>query len=64
MKQHDLIRHLLSHGCRLRREGAGHSFYENPVIHKASAVPRHSEINTFTARKICKDLQIPPPKQR
>ncbi len=28
---------------------------------KTSAVPRHTEINDDLARKICKDLGVPPP---
>lgn len=61
MKRFDLIRHLEQHGCVLFREGANHSVYLNPATRKTSTVPRHREINDFLARKICKDLQIPPP---
>lgn len=64
MKRRDLIRHIQRHGCRLRREGGSHSIYENPSNGKYSAVPRHSEINTFTARGICDDLGVPPPGGR
>jgi len=28
-------------------------------IERASIVPRHTEINEFLTRKICKDLEIP-----
>jgi hypothetical protein len=31
VKKRDLERHLLAHGCRLIREGAGHEMWENPV---------------------------------
>ena len=31
---------------------------------RLSAVPRHREVNNFTARNVCKDLGIPPPAQR
>ena len=61
MKRIDLIRHLEQHGCVLFREGANHSVFINPATRKTSTVPRHREINDFLARKICKDLQIPPP---
>jgi len=61
MKRRELIRHLESHGCNLLREGANHSIYVNRPAQKASAVPRHREINEFLARKICRDLQIPEP---
>jgi len=61
MKRRDLIRHLENHGCALLREGWRHSIYVNPAINATSAVPRHSEINEFLARRICRDLQIPEP---
>jgi len=59
VKRRELIRHLESHGCELLREGARHSVYVNRRARKASAVPRHSEINDFLANKICRDLQVP-----
>lgn len=59
MKRHDLIRHLESQGCYLLREGRRHSVYINPAAGVASAVPRHTEINGFLARKICSDPEIP-----
>ena len=61
MKRRDLVRHLESNGCELLREGARHSVFVNRNKAKASSVPRHSEINDFTARKICRDLEIPEP---
>ena len=36
--------------------------YVNRAAGKASAVPRHREINEILALKICKDLEVPPPK--
>jgi predicted RNA binding protein YcfA (HicA-like mRNA interferase family) len=62
MKRKDLVRHLERNGCILLREGGRHSVYINPRIKKCSTVPRHSEINDFLARKICKDLEIPTDK--
>lgn len=61
MKRVDLIRHLERFGCELLREGGSHSVFVNRQLRKTSAVPRHSEINDFTARKICDDLQVPRP---
>lgn len=61
MKRKDLIRHLERHGCRLLREGGNHTVYFNPVSQKCSTVPRHREVIDFTARKICRDLEIPQP---
>ncbi len=35
----------------LLREGASHSVFVNRAKGKSSTVPRHSEVNEFTARK-------------
>jgi len=61
MKRRDLIRHLEAQGCEFLREGANHTVYVNRTTQRASAVPRHREINEFLARKICRDLQVPEP---
>jgi predicted RNA binding protein YcfA (HicA-like mRNA interferase family) len=58
VKRVDLIRHLQEQGCELLREGANHSVYVNRSAGKATAVPRHREINDFLARKICRDLDV------
>ncbi|HET9768838.1 MAG TPA: type II toxin-antitoxin system HicA family toxin [Thermoanaerobaculia bacterium] len=60
MKRRALIRHLEQHGCVLLREGSRHSLYCQPTTDRTSAVPRHTEIGEGLARKICKDLGIPP----
>lgn len=61
MKRRALVRHLEEHGCELLREGGNHSIFVNRAAGKTSAVPRHSEINDDLAKKICKDLGVPPP---
>ncbi|MEK7620332.1 MAG: type II toxin-antitoxin system HicA family toxin [Patescibacteria group bacterium] len=61
MKRVDLIRHLRKQGCVFLREGGNHSIFFNPALSRVSSVPRHSEINDFLAKKICKDLGISPP---
>jgi predicted RNA binding protein YcfA (HicA-like mRNA interferase family) len=61
MKRRDLIRHLEHHGCEFLREGGNHTIYLNHRTRKVSSVPRHREVFEFLARKICKDLEIPPP---
>lgn len=61
MKRRALIRHLEEHGCELLREGGNHSIYINRSTGKISSVPRHAEINDDLAKKICKDLGVPPP---
>jgi predicted RNA binding protein YcfA (HicA-like mRNA interferase family) len=62
MKRRELLRHLMAQGCGLLREGSRHSVFCNPKTNTTSTVPRHSEIDDFLARKICRDLRIPPPK--
>jgi hypothetical protein len=61
VKRRELIRHLTAHGCCLVPEGSDHSWWGNPASNRRSAVPRHTEINRFLARKICRDLGIPAP---
>jgi len=60
VKRRDLERHLRDHGARLIREGGRHSFWGFDA-ERSTAVPRHREIAFVLARKICKDLDIPPP---
>ena len=62
MKRKQFIRYLLSQGCKMLREGSKHSWWHNPALNKRSAVPRHAEIGDILAKKICKDLGIPPIK--
>ncbi|HSY14156.1 MAG TPA: type II toxin-antitoxin system HicA family toxin [Verrucomicrobiae bacterium] len=59
MKRRELVRHLERHGCQLLREGGNHFVFVNRQAGKASAVPRHTEINDQLAKKICKDLGVP-----
>jgi len=61
VKRTDLIRHLESHGCEFLREGGNHTVYVNRRVRKSSSIPRHRDINDLLARKICRDLEIPPP---
>ena len=61
MQRRESIRHLVSHGCVLLREGAKHSVYYNSNAQRTSTVPRHREVKNPTAIRICKDLGIPDP---
>jgi mRNA interferase HicA len=61
MKRLDLVRHLEKFGCQLFREGGSHSVFINRQTRKSTAIPRHREVNEFLAKKICRDLEIPPP---
>jgi len=62
MKRRLLLKHLNKHGCEFFREGKKHTVYINLKLRKISTIPRHTEIPNKLARKICKDLGIPPPK--
>ncbi len=62
MKRKDLIKHLLKQGCIFVREGARHSVFFNPSVKKSSTVPRHTEVDNFLAKKICRDIGITAPK--
>jgi predicted RNase H-like HicB family nuclease len=45
------------------REGRRQAFlWENVVLGRRSAVPRHTEISDILARKICKDLGVETPE--
>jgi mRNA interferase HicA len=59
MKRQALLRHLRRYGCFLKREGAGHSLWMNPLNGAQETVPRHSEISERLAQKICKGLGVP-----
>jgi len=64
MKQVDLLKHIRKFGCVFMREGGSHSVWCNPTKSRTSTIPRHSEINNFTGKKICEDLGVPIIKKR
>lgn len=59
MKRETLLRHLRKHGCYLKREGIAHSLWCNPKTGHVEAVPRHIEIASKLAKKICHNLSLP-----
>lgn len=61
MKRQRLLKHLRAHGCRLLREGGSHSIWENPANGRRVPIPRHREINEYTAAAICRQLEVPDP---
>ena len=61
MKRRRLLRHLEEQGCVLIREGSRHAIYYNPQANRTAAIPRHAEIADLLARKICRELNVPPP---
>ena len=62
MKRRDLISHLKGEGCILHREGAKHSVFLNLENGHMATIPRHREIETILARKICRQLDISLPR--
>jgi len=62
MKRVDFLRYLRENGCVFIREGGSHSWWGNSFSGKRSSIPRHTEINDYLMKKICKDLGIPPAK--
>jgi len=61
LKREALLSHLVRHGSRLEREGFSHSIWSNPTG-EIQAIPRHKEINRFTAKSICRKLGCAIPK--
>ncbi|MFW6171813.1 MAG: type II toxin-antitoxin system HicA family toxin [Planctomycetota bacterium] len=64
MKRRDLLDHLSDHGCRFLREGGSHTIWENPTERRRTSIPRHREIPALTCRRICRQLNAPPPPAR
>ncbi len=58
MKRNKLLKFLNDNNCVLLREGGKHSVFYCVRTGRTSTVPRHSEINDFLVKKICKDLGI------
>ena len=56
MKKHELIKKLNQQGAFLLRHGGKHDVYIQPRTNKEATVPRHTEINEFTAKAILKKL--------
>ncbi len=64
MKRKDLVGHLLKEGCVQVREGGRHTVFLNPRTKSVSTVPRHTEINGYLAKKICRDLGVNQPRKK
>ena len=58
MKHSELIRTLKKVGCLLKRHGASHDVWMNPLTGATTAVPRHGskEIKSKTVKSILDDL--------
>jgi len=64
MRLVDLVKHIRKYGCVFVREGSSHTVWINSANNRTSTIPRHNEINTYTGKKICKDLGVPIIKTR
>lgn len=62
MRRRKLERWLKEHGASLDRHGRRHDIWRREG--REATMPRHKEINTFTARAICEQLEIPEPSER
>ena len=56
MKREILLKKVNETGAILVRNGKKHDIYENPRTHEYTQIPRHSDINEYTARDILKKL--------
>ena len=56
MKRTELLQRLNRQGAVLIRHGGKHDVYRQPKTNKETTVPRHDEINEFTAKAILKKL--------
>ena len=59
MKRRDLLARLRGEGCVLVRTVGRHDFYRNVLTGACQPVPRHREINEYTARGIIRELSAP-----
>jgi hypothetical protein len=57
-----LERHLRQHGCILHHHGRRHDVWLNPQTQAQAPVPRHNTLKRGTARKVCRILGIPLPR--
>jgi hypothetical protein len=56
MKKDKLLEQAYNYGAVFVRHGRKHDIYENPRTHAYAQIPRHSDINDYTAREILKKL--------
>ena len=52
-----ILRFLLRRGCTIVREGGEHTIVGD-AEGRTTALPRHRDVDRFTARKIAKDLKM------
>jgi len=57
MKRRDLVKRLEQDGWKISH-GANHDMAEHPTKSGKIPIPRHSELNEYTARGIMKDAGV------
>lgn len=62
MKKTDLERELTKYGWKFSRHGGNHDIWTNGI--KSESVPRHREVNEYTAKKILKTAKENPPQDK
>ena len=56
MKREKLLEKVKETGAIFIRHGKKHDIYENPRTHEFTLIPRHTDINEYTAKGIIKKL--------
>jgi hypothetical protein len=56
MKREKLLEQVRGYGAVFIRHGKKHDIYENPRTHEYTQIPRHPDVNEYTARDIIKKL--------
>ncbi|MBP5504443.1 MAG: type II toxin-antitoxin system HicA family toxin [Bacteroidales bacterium] len=61
MKKEKFLKHLRLYHCYpTGKQKGSHAHFQNMDSGKTTIVPLHNDIDDFTAKKICKQLGIPP----
>lgn len=58
VKRRDLLKDLKKKGIKLNEHGGRHAKLTNPENNRTAPVPRHKEIDDFTAKEIYKQLGL------
>jgi len=56
VKREKVLEKANEYGAKFVRHGKKHDIYENPRTHEYAQIPRHSDINEYTAKDILKKL--------
>ena len=56
MKREKILKYVKEYSAIFLRHGRKHDIYENPRTHEFISIPRHTDINEYTAKDIIKKL--------